>query len=97
MSMLTVIGVGSTAVALLAAVWMIAYRMGFREGRESVPLRMISALAEHGVVCEGRPPEQVARDLAEGLCLADREARRMVKQARGERPAVAVPELRTAS
>ena len=96
--MLAVIGVGGTAVALLAAVWMIAYRMGFREGRESVPLRMITAISEHRVACEHQHPEQVVRELVGGLRIAEREARRLVSQVREERAAtLPVPELRTAS
>ena len=95
--MLSLIGVGSAVVSLGAAIWMIAYRIGFREGRESVPLRMIAALAAHRVTCEGHPPEQVVRELSTGLCLADRDARRVVNEVRTERPTLPVPELRTAS
>lgn len=95
--MLSLIGVGGSAVALAATIWTIAYRMGFREGRESVPLRMITALAEHRLVCEGQVPEQVVRELTQGLCLAEPDARRVVSQARGERPGLPIPELRTAS
>jgi len=95
--MLAFIGVGGTAVALLAAVWMIAYRMGFREGRESIPLRMIAAVSEHRVVCEGQHPDHVIRELVGGLRIAEPEARRMVTQVRDERTPLPVPELRTAS
>lgn len=95
-SMASLIGVGGAAVAVLGAVWMIAYRMGFREGRESIPLQLIKALAQHRVVCDGNRPDLVVRELVDGLKLAEREGRRLVSQVRSERD-VAVPELRTAS
>ncbi len=44
-----------------AVVWSIAWRVGFGEGRLTVPLRLIYALAEHEVACRGRDPDQVAR------------------------------------
>jgi hypothetical protein len=93
----SLIGVGGAAVAILAAVWMIAYRMGFREGRESIPLKLITALAQHRVVCEGSHPEQVVRELVDGLRIAEREGRRLVSKVRSESQDLAVPELRTAS
>ena len=95
--MASLIGVGGAAVAVLGAVWMIAYRMGFREGRESIPLKLIRALAQHRVICDGRQPDQVVRELVDGLRLAEREGRRLVSQVRSGADGLAVPELRTAS
>ena len=95
--MVSVIGVGGAAVAVLGAVWMIAYRRGFREGRESIPIKLIVALAQHRVVCDGNRPEHVVRELVDGLRLAEREGRRLVSQVRSEADGLAVPELRTAS
>ena len=94
--MASLIGVGGAAVAVLGAVWMIAYRMGFREGRESIPLQLIKALAQHRVICDRSQPDQVVRELVDGLRLAEREGRRLVSQIRSESDAP-VPELRTAS
>lgn len=57
---------------------MVAYRVGFREGRLTIPLRLIHALAEHKLGCLGEPPEQVARELTRALALPDLESRRLV-------------------
>ena len=49
MSLIALICLGVFGMAsLLAAVWVAAYRLGFNEGRLTVPLRMISALVELG-------------------------------------------------
>lgn len=61
-----------------AAVWSIAWRVGFGEGRLTVPLRLIHALAEHEVTCRGRNPDQVVRELVRVLALPERESRRLI-------------------
>jgi len=67
------------AVALcLGLVWSVAYRLGFREGRLTLPLRLIHALAEHEVGCRGVDPDRVVRDLVRVLALPERESRRLV-------------------
>ena len=71
--------------ALLAAVWTLAYRLGFDEGRLTIPLRMISGLAEHQIACLDEDPAQTARDLAEHLGLPENEARRLVARAERDR------------
>jgi hypothetical protein len=93
----SLIGVGGVGVAILAAVWMIAYRMGFREGRESIPLKLITALAQHRVICEGTHPDQAVRELVDGFRIAERDGRRLVANVRIDDEDLAVPELRTAS
>jgi hypothetical protein len=65
-------------VALLAAVWMVAYRIGFAEGRLTIPLRMIKSLAEHEVVCGNTDPEGMALELIDHLGFQELEARRLV-------------------
>lgn len=64
--------------ALVAVVWMIAYRVGFNEGRLTIPLRLIHALAEHRLHCLGENPDDVARDLEQALALPARDSRRLV-------------------
>lgn len=61
-----------------AAVWMVAYRVGFQEGRLTIPLRLIHALAEHKLGCLGEHPDKVARELVRVLALPERESRRLV-------------------
>jgi hypothetical protein len=63
---------------VLAAVWVTAYRVGFGEGRLTIPLRMINALAEHEIACLEGHPERAARDLVDQLGLPEIEARRLV-------------------
>lgn len=89
---------GGGVVAALAAVWTVAYRVGFREGRETIPLRSIIALAEHRLLCEGRPAERVVRELTDTIEMSEREARRLVDRlARPEDEARPLAELRPAS
>jgi hypothetical protein len=61
-----------------ALVWMVAYRIGFSEGRMTVPLRLVHALADHKVGCLQEHPDKVARDLVRLLALPERESRRLV-------------------
>ncbi len=89
---------GGGIVAALAAVWTIAYRVGFREGRETIPLRSIAALAEHRLACERMPAERVVRELTDALEMSEPEARRLVERlARREEAPRPVAELRPAS
>ena len=69
------------AAGLLASVWIVAYRVGFNEGRLTIPLRMISALAHHRVHCLDEDPARTARDLANHLGLPETEAHRLVERA----------------
>jgi len=61
-----------------AAIWMVAYRVGFKEGRLTIPLRLIHALAEHKLGCLGENPDKVALELVRVLALPERESRRLV-------------------
>ncbi len=82
MSTVAFICLGICGIAsLLAAVWIVAYRVGFDEGRLTIPLRMISALAEHQVACLEEDPARTARDLAEHLGLPEIEAQRLIARA----------------
>lgn len=82
MSTIALICLGICGVAgLMAAVWVVAYRVGFDEGRLTIPLRMISALADHQVACLEEDPARTARDLAEHLGLPENEARRLIERA----------------
>ena len=82
MSTIAIICLGVCGVAsLMAAVWIVAYRVGFDEGRLTIPLRMISALAEHQVACLEEDPARTARDLAEHLGLPESEAERLIARA----------------
>ena len=74
------LGICGTA-SLMAAVWIVAYRVGFDEGRLTIPLRMISALAEHRVTCLEEDPARTARDLSQHLGLPEDEARRLTDRA----------------
>jgi hypothetical protein len=67
-------------VGVLAAVWVTAYRVGFGEGRLTIPLRMINALAEHEITCLEADPDRAARDLIDHLGLPEIEARRLVNR-----------------
>jgi hypothetical protein len=64
--------------ACLGLVWTVAYRVGFNEGRLTLPLRLIHALAEHEVGCRGLEPDRVVRDLVRVLALPERESRHLV-------------------
>lgn len=72
--------------SLMAAVWMVAYRVGFDEGRLTIPLRMISALADHRIACLDEDPARTVRDLADHLGLPETEARRLIERAEQTRP-----------
>lgn len=61
-----------------AVVWMIAYRVGFKEGRLTIPIRLIHALAEHKLGCLGENPDKVALELVRVLALPERESRHLV-------------------
>ena len=65
-------------VVVAAAVWAIAYRIGFKEGRLTVPLRLIHALADHKLDCLGEHPDKVARELVRLLALPERESRGLI-------------------
>src|SRR5262249_51055444 len=74
---------GFTSISLCAAiacavVWMVAYRLGFNEGRLTIPLRLIHALAEHKLTCLGEHPDKVARELMRLVALPERESRRLI-------------------
>jgi len=95
--LLVVVAVCGSAVAL-AVVWAVAYRMGFEEGRQTIPLRLILALTEHRVACQHERPDVVLRDLIENLALPEREGRRLLARAQStRRTRGSVPELRPAS
>lgn len=80
-----------------AVVWAIAWRVGFAEGRLTVPLRLIHALAEHEVVCRGRDADRVARDLCRVLALPERESRRLIaSKLRSGGPSIEPTTLRSA-
>lgn len=66
------------AAVVGAFVWSIAWRVGFAEGRLTVPLRLVHALVEHEVTCRGRNPDQVVRELVRVLALPERESRRLI-------------------
>ena len=86
MSTIALICLGVCGVtSLLAAVWVVAYRVGFDEGRLTIPLRMISALAEHQVACRDEDPARTLRDLVDHLGLPETEARRLLERADGAR------------
>ena len=53
----------SVAAVVGGVAWSIAWRVGFGEGRLTIPLRLVHALAEHEVTCRGRNPDQVVREL----------------------------------
>lgn len=65
-------------VVVSAAVWAVAYRTGFAEGRLTVPLRLIHALADHKLDCLGEHPDKVARELVRLLALPERESRGLI-------------------
>ena len=73
------LGMGS-AVVLAASVWAVAYRIGFNEGRGTIPLRLIAAMAEHKAGCERENPEDVVRELVAALKLSHSETQRLVAQ-----------------
>lgn len=62
---------------LLAGTWRVAYRVGFSEGRLSVPLRFIRALGEHRVHCKGEDAAAVVADLGRELHLPREEIQRL--------------------
>lgn len=68
----------SVAAVVGGVVWSIAWRVGFGEGRLTIPLRLVHALAEHEVTCRGRNPDQVVRELIRVLALPERESRRLI-------------------
>ena len=77
-------------IALLAATWMIAWRVGFSEGRLTVPLRLIRALGEHRVRCEGEDVDRVVADLGDALHLPPEEVQRLRETLPGETSTPAV-------
>ena len=89
--MLNLIGLGvGGVIALLAGVWMVAYRVGFNEGRQTIPLRLIAELAEHKAACEQENPEDVVRELVEWLKLSPRDSERLVDRAQVHRDSTSV-------
>ncbi len=86
MSTIALICLGILGLAsLLAAVWVFAYRLGFEEGRLTIPLRMLSTIAEHRVGCCDEEPARTVRDLAEHVGLPEAEAWRMIERAEANR------------
>ena len=84
------------AIVVAATVWMVAYRVGFEEGRLTVPLRLIHALADHKLDCLGEHPDKVARELVRLLALPEPESRRLIaSKLRSSAPA-ALRNLRSA-
>jgi hypothetical protein len=79
-----------------AVVWMIAYRVGFNEGRLTIPLRLIHALAEHKLGCLAENPDQVVRELMRVLALPEHESRRLVSSKLRSAPPVERRTLRSA-
>jgi hypothetical protein len=78
-SSLALVTVGLCLATLVGgAVWMVAYRVGFKEGRLTIPLRLIHALADHKLGCLGEHPDKVAAELVRVLALPERESRRLV-------------------
>jgi hypothetical protein len=75
---------GLIVVTLLGAIWMLAYRVGFSEGRLSVPLRLITSLVDHKINCLHERPDRVALDMHLLLDLPQHESRRLVARAAGE-------------
>lgn len=71
------LSVGCTSI-VAAVVWAVAYRIGFAEGRLTVPLRLVHALADHKLECLGEHPDKVARELVRLLALPERESRRLI-------------------
>lgn len=71
------VSVGCTLV-VAAAVWAVAYRVGFREGRLTIPLRLVHALADHKLDCLAEHPDKVARELVRLLALPERESRDLI-------------------
>lgn len=67
------------AAVVGTVVWSIAWRVGYGEGRLTIPLRLVHALAEHEVTCRGRNPDQVVRELIRLLALPERDSRRLVE------------------
>lgn len=76
-TMLTIFLSFSAFLVGLALVWRLAYRAGFAEGRSTIPLHLIRALAKHRVSCDGEAPQIVAADLGEALLLPPDEIRRL--------------------
>lgn len=66
------------AIVVATAVWTVAYRVGFKEGRLTVPLRLIHSLADHKLGCLGESPDKVVRELMRVLAMPERESRRLV-------------------
>lgn len=59
-------------------VWSIAWRVGFGEGRLTIPLQLVHAIAEHEVLCRDGDADEVIRALCHDLLLPERECRRLV-------------------
>ena len=74
---------GLGILTALAAVWMIAYRVGFAEGRTTVPLRLVHQLVEHKIDCCHERPERVALELSLLLDVPETESRRLVARIAG--------------
>jgi hypothetical protein len=72
---------GLTLVTLLGAIWMFAYRVGFSEGRLTVPLRLITSLVDHKVNCLHERPDRVALEMHLLLDLPQQESQRIVARA----------------
>lgn len=66
-------------IALLTATWMVAWRVGYSEGRLTVPLRLIRALGQHRVRCEGEDVNRVVADLGNALHLPREEVQRLLE------------------
>jgi hypothetical protein len=75
---------------------MVAYRVGFTEGRLTLPLRLIHALAEHKLGCLDEDPDKVAVELVRVLALPERESRRLVSSKLRSVAPIERPSLRSA-
>ena len=78
---------GVILASLLGATWMLGYRVGFSEGRLTVPLRLITSLVDHKINCLHERPDRVALEMHLLLDLPQQESRRLVAHAAGEQHA----------
>src|SRR5262249_29156282 len=69
--------------SLVGLVWAVAYRLGFAEGKLTIPLKMIEDLVVHHVRCSGGDPEKMIGELAAVLGLPEMEGRRLTTRALG--------------
>jgi len=83
---------GLIVLGIAAAIWRLAYHVGFSEGRLTVPLRLITSLVDHKINCLRERPEHVALEMHLLLDLPQKESRRMVDRViRLEMPSSCAP------